>query len=54
MSRVDRRARLALVLAGAFTLTACAVGPDYREPETAVAERFDAEALVTGARQGEI
>lgn len=46
--------RAAAVLAGCLAMTACAVGPDYRAPETTVGERFDAAALVAGSAQGEI
>jgi multidrug efflux system outer membrane protein len=53
MRRLDLIRTAALVV-GALVLAACAVGPDYRAPDTTVGERFDAEALVTGTGPGEI
>lgn len=47
------RARHALFAALA-TLAGCAVGPDYRAPEVAVAERFDAVGRTRAFRESEV
>jgi multidrug efflux system outer membrane protein len=54
MWRPDVFSRRVWLLAGCLALAACAVGPDYREPETTVGERFNAEALLAGTGRGEI
>jgi len=54
MSRSNARTPRALLLAGCLGLSACAVGPNYREPETRVGERFGAAELVTVAPQADI
>jgi multidrug efflux system outer membrane protein len=50
----DRLPRLATLLAASFALTACAVGPNHREPRTEVAGSFDSQALVAAASQEDI
>lgn len=54
MLRSERIMRSALLAGGCLLLAACAVGPDYREPEARVDDRFDAAALLEGSGQGEI
>ncbi len=54
MLRRERMMRSALLAAGCLLLAACAVGPDYREPDTRVDDQFDAAALLEGSGQGEI
>jgi multidrug efflux system outer membrane protein len=54
LPRAELKLRAALGLVSYLVLAACAVGPDYREPETEVADNFDAEALLGGAGQGEV
>ncbi|RYZ66276.1 MAG: TolC family protein, partial [Proteobacteria bacterium] len=50
----SRHVRIAVVIAVAATLSACAVGPNYKQPKTTVGERFDAQPLLAGAAEGEV
>jgi outer membrane protein, multidrug efflux system len=50
----DSRQVAAALIAASLVLAGCAVGPNYRQPKTDVDERFGAEAVLTGAGQGEI
>ncbi|MDQ2640258.1 MAG: efflux transporter outer membrane subunit [Pseudomonadota bacterium] len=54
MLRLDDMARTAMLLCSALLVAACAVGPDYREPQTDVDGQFDAASLLEGGGQGEI
>ena len=54
MPRADRHVRVATLVAGAMVLGACAVGPDYREPDVTARDRFAAGTLVSVAAQGDI
>ena len=54
MVRSEAVRGLAVAAAVGVLLAGCAVGPNYRQPQTAVGERFDAEAVLTGGAQGEI
>jgi len=51
---VERSPRLVAAAVAALLLAGCAVGPNYRRPETPVNERFDAQPLVTTASPDEI
>ncbi|HWL62553.1 MAG TPA: efflux transporter outer membrane subunit [Steroidobacteraceae bacterium] len=54
MLRLDDMARTATLLCASLLVAACAVGPDYREPDTEVDGQFDAASLLEDRGQGEI